>query len=189
MSDVTRLIHAIEQGDARASAQLLPAVYDQLRELARSCMAREGAGHTLQATALVHEAYLRLIKDGYGDWDGRKHFFAAAAEAMRRILIERARRKQAIKHGGGREQVPLADDMAEIECPLAGVDDILELDAALEKLAQHDAAKAELVKLLYFTGLNLEEAAAIQGISRATAHRNWVFARAWLKDAMTTVKP
>lgn len=184
MSDVTRLLAAIDQGDSQASAKLLPLVYDELRRVARSQMARERAGHTLQATALVHEAYLRLLGDEAGRWDGRGHFFAAAAEAMRRILIEHARSKHAAKRGGKHERAQLSEDLPPIASPCENVDDLLALDEALDRLAQTDAAKAELVKLLYFAGLNLEEAAAVQGISRTTAYRHWQFARAWLHDAM-----
>jgi RNA polymerase sigma factor (TIGR02999 family) len=185
MSEVTRLLMAIEQGDSHASAELLPVVYEELRRLARSRMAQERAEHTLEATALVHEAYLRLIGEEDARWDGRGHFFAAAAEAMRRILIEHARRKHALKNGGQREQVELDDDLPPIASPCDNVDDLLALDEALERLAQQDPSKAELVKLLYFAGLNLEEAAAAQGISRTTAYRHWLFARAWLHEAIS----
>jgi RNA polymerase sigma factor (TIGR02999 family) len=184
MSEVTRLLLAIEQGNSHASAELLPLVYEELRRLARSRMAQERAEHTLEATALVHEAYLRLIGEEEARWDGRGHFFAAAAEAMRRILIEHARRKKAIKHGGQREQFELDDELPPIASPCDDVDDLLALDEALERLAQQDPSKAELVKLLYFAGFNLEEAAAAQGISRTTAYRHWLFARAWLHDAI-----
>jgi RNA polymerase sigma factor (TIGR02999 family) len=156
MSEVTRLLTAIGQGDTHASAELLPVVYDELRRLARSRMAQERAEHTLEATALVHEAYLRLIDDEEVRWDGRGHFFAAAAEAMRRILIEHARRKNAHKHGGGRERVDLSDELPPIASPCDNVDDLLALDQALETLAKEDPGKAELVKLFYFAGLNLE---------------------------------
>jgi RNA polymerase sigma factor (TIGR02999 family) len=184
MSDVTRLLQAIDRGDSQASAELLPLVYDELRRLARSHMANERAEHTLQATALVHEAYLRLRGDDAPRWDGRGHFFAAAAEAMRRILIEHARAKNAAKRGGHHQRIDLDDAPPPIACPCENLDELLALDEALDRLAQADAAKAELVKLLYFAGLNLEEAAAAQGISRTTAYRHWQFARAWLHDAM-----
>ncbi len=184
MSEVTRVLDAITQGDPHASAELLPLVYQELRRLARAHMAEERAEHTLQATALVHEAYLRLVGGGPTQWDSRGHFFAAAAEAMRRILIEHARRKQALKHGGKRRRVELDDDLPPISSPCDNLDDLLALDEALEKLANEDAHKAELVKLLYFAGLNLEEAAAAMGMSRTTAYRHWVFAKAWLYDAM-----
>jgi RNA polymerase sigma factor (TIGR02999 family) len=185
MSEVTRLLTAISQGDTQASDELLPLVYNELRRLARSRMAQERAEHTLEATALVHEAYLRLIDNEELRWDGRGHFFAAAAEAMRRILIEHARRKSALKNGGGRERIDLSDELPAIASPCDNIDDLLALDEALERLAKEDRAKAELVKLLYFAGLNLEEAAAAQGISRTTAYRHWLFARAWLHDAIT----
>lgn len=184
MSDVTRLLAAIEQGDSHASAELLPLVYNELRRLARAHMAQERAEHTLQATALVHEAYLRLIGTADSRWDGRGHFFAAAAEAMRRILIEHARNKQSLKRGGERKREELDVDFPAITSPCDKVDDLLELDEALDRLAMIDAGKAELVKLLYFVGLNLEEAAAVQGTSRTTAYRHWQFARAWLRDAI-----
>lgn len=185
MSEVTRLLMAIEHGDTHASAELLPVVYEELRRLARSRMAQERAEHTLEATALVHEAYLRLIGEEDGRWDGRGHFFAAAAEAMRRILIEHARRKNALKNGGQREQIELDDDLPPIASPCDNVDDLLALDEALGRLAAEDPNKAELVKLLYFAGFNLEEAAAVQGISRTTAYRHWLFARAWLHEAIS----
>ncbi|HEX2476778.1 MAG TPA: sigma-70 family RNA polymerase sigma factor [Lacipirellulaceae bacterium] len=184
MSEVTRLLVAIGQGDTHASEALLPVVYEELRRLARSRMAQERAEHTLEATALVHEAYLRLIDDENVRWDGRGHFFAAAAEAMRRILIEHARRKNAVKHGGGRERIELNEELPPIASPCDNIEDLLALDEALQRLAKEDPSKAELVKLLYFAGLNLEEAAAAQGISRTTAYRHWLFARAWLHDAI-----
>jgi RNA polymerase sigma factor (TIGR02999 family) len=185
MSEVTRLLMAIEQGNSHASAELLPLVYEELRRLARSRMAQERAEHTLQATALVHEAYLRLIGEEDARWDGRGHFFAAAAEAMRRILIEHARRKKALKHGGQHERIELENGLPPIASPCDNIDDLLALDEALEQLAQVDTSKAELVKLLYFAGFNLEEAAAAQGISRTTAYRHWLFARAWLQEAIS----
>ena len=184
MSEVTRLLNAIDQGDSRAAEELLPLVYEELRRLARSRMANERGEHTLQATALVHEAYLRLVDDEDACWDGRNHFFAAAAEAMRRILIEHARRKKAFKRGGQHHRVELDDVLPPIASPCDNVDDLLALDEALDRLAAEDPAKAELVKLLYFAGLNLDEAAAAQGIGRTTAYRHWLFARAWLHDAI-----
>jgi RNA polymerase sigma factor (TIGR02999 family) len=183
MSDVTQLLVAIGRGDEQATAELLPLVYEELRRLAHARMAQERREHTLQATALVHEAYLRLIGDADPGWNGRGHFFAAAAEAMRRILIEHARAKLARKRGGQHQRVEL-EDIPPIIGPCENLDDLLELDAALERLAQEDPAKAELVKLLYFAGLNLEEVAAAQGISRTTAYRRWLYARAWLHDAI-----
>ena len=186
MSEATRLIDAMNQGDPQAAAQLLPLVYDELRRLARSRMAGERDNHTLQATALVHEAYLRLIgQDGQSaNFNGRGHFFSAAAEAMRRILIEHARRKAAIKAGGERKRVELEEEWPEISSPAGDADDVLALEAALCRLAREHPQKAELVKLLYFAGLSLDEAAATMGLSRSTAYRTWIFSRAWLFDAM-----
>ena len=189
MSEATRLIDALGQGDPQAASALLPLIYDELRRLARSHMARERSDHTLQATALVHEAYLRLV-DGQAlnqHWEGRRHFFATAAEAMRRILIEHARRKQAIKNGGGRERIEFPDDGDElpaIQSPCADFEDLLALDQVLNLLAVEHPDKAKLIKLLYFAGLNLEEAGAAMGFSTATAHRHAIFARAWLHKAM-----
>ena len=178
MSDVTRILSAIEQGDTHAAEELLPLVYDELRRLAAHKMAQEQPGHTLQATALVHDAYLRLLdRDTVQRWDSRGHFFAAAAEAMRRILVENARHRRAPKHGGGRRRVDLDDACSVVE-PVA--DDLLSLDEALTQLSAEFPQKAELVKLRYFAGLSLEEAAQLLGISPATAKRHWAFARAWL---------
>ena len=184
MSEVTRLLDAIGQGDQQATAQLLPLVYQELRRLARSHMAQERAEHTLQATALVHEAYLRLIGDGQAGWNGKGHFFAAAAEAMRRILIEHARRKKAIKFGGEHHRVELDEELPQILSPCDEVDDLLALDEALSRLAQEDPLKADVVKLRFFVGLSIEETAAALGISRATAVRHWTYARAWLHEAV-----
>ena len=177
MSDVTRILNAIDRGDEKATDELLPLVYEELRVLAAQRLSRETPGQTLQATALVHEAYLRLVGDEPRSWDNRGHFFAAAAEAMRRILIDNARRKKSARHGGQRHRL----DLAGVE-PAAeqAFDDLLALDEALEKLAATDAAKAELVKLRYFGGLTLEQAAAALGISRSSAYENWAYARAWL---------
>ncbi|APW60433.1 ECF-type sigma factor [Paludisphaera borealis] len=178
MSEVTRVLSAIDQGDAQAAEQLLPLVYDELRRLAAQRLAQEKPGQTLQATALVNEAYLRLVgHDGGRNWDGRGHFFAAAAEAMRRILIDNARRKRCEKHGGGLRRREL--DEVEIVAEAAD-DDVLALDEALIRLAAEDPAKAELVKLRYFAGLSIEQAANVLGISPATAKRHWTYARAWL---------
>src|SRR5205823_2939310 len=182
MSDVTRILSAIEQGDPAAAGQLLPLIYDELRRLAAAKLAQEKPGQTLDATALVHEAYVRLAGGGGGgqprrSWNGRGHFFAAAAEAMRRILVERARRKRSLKRGGGLVRRDL--DAVEPAAPQAG-DDLLALDEALTRLAARDPVKAELVKLRHFAGLSLEEAAAFLGISPATAKRYWSVARAWL---------
>jgi len=182
MSDVTRILSAIDQGDPRAAEQLLPLVYGELRKLAAQKLSQEAPGQTLQATALVHEAYLRLVHgEKVLDWNGRAHFFAAAAEAMRRILVDRARRKRRAKHGGDRRRVDLDEALAVTDPH----DDLLALDEALTQLAQREPAKAELVKLRYFAGLSLEEAAACLGISRATAKRYWAVARAWLFDALS----
>ncbi|HEY7086810.1 MAG TPA: ECF-type sigma factor [Tepidisphaeraceae bacterium] len=184
MSEATRLLAQIDN-DPQAAAKLLPLVYDELRRLARAKMAQERGGHTLQATALVHEAYLRLV-DGAaaGKWDGRRHFFAAAAEAMRRILIEHARHRNSIKQGGRRQRVELEDEVPEIQSPCSDFADLLALDGALNRLMAEHPDKAELIKLLYFAGLSLDEAAEALGISKTTAHRHAVFARAWLYDAM-----
>ena len=187
MNDVTQILCAIEQGDQHAASQLLPLVYDELRRLAAQRLAGEGAGHTLQATALVHEAYLKLVgPNAQQPWNGRIHFFAAAAEAMRRILIDHARRKHRARRGGGMKRVEL-DDIDEIEmvAERGEADKLLALDEALTRLAAADPRKAELVRLRYFAGLTLEQAAELLGISRATAARHWAFVRAWLYDAMT----
>jgi RNA polymerase sigma factor (TIGR02999 family) len=187
MAEVTRLIDAAAAGDHEAAAELLPLVYNELRRLAAGHLARERPCQTLQATALVHEAYLRLVGPDPGrGWNGRGHFFAAAAEAMRRILVESARRKSREKHGGGRRRVALDDALAN---PSERADDLLALDEALADLAREDPAKAELVKLRYFAGLTLEEAAACRGISLATAKRHWAVARAWLYDALCSDDP
>jgi RNA polymerase sigma factor (TIGR02999 family) len=182
-SNVTRILSAAAAGDPHAAGQLLPLVYDELRKLATRRMADEPSGQTLQATALVHEAYLRLVDVGDAQqqhWNGRGHFFAAAAEAMRRILVENARRKHRLKAGGGRRRVDLDDvDPAAIAGP-AGVD-VLALDEALGKLERDDRRKAELVKLRYFAGLTNDQAAAVLGISGATAENDWAYARAWLR--------
>jgi RNA polymerase sigma factor (TIGR02999 family) len=184
MSDVTRILGEIAQGNPAAADQLLPLVYDELRKLAAARMAQEKPGQTLQATALVHEAYVRLVggqgtaDGGQGTgWDSRGHFFGAAAEAMRRILVETARRKARLKRGGDLDRVELED----VEISLAGSsDDVLALDDALTRLAAKHPEKAELVKLRYFAGLTGDEAAAALGISPATADRYWTYARAWL---------
>jgi RNA polymerase sigma factor (TIGR02999 family) len=182
MSEVTRILSAIEQGDPHAAEQLLPLVYDELRKLAAQKLAHEKPGQTLQATALVHEAYVRLVDvDPAQHWDSRGHFFAAAAEAMRRILVENARRKHAPKHGGDRKQVDLA------EVALAGrvtPHQLLELDDALAKLAEQDPAAAELIKLRLFAGLSVEQAGKALGLTRTTAYRQWTYARAWLRAQM-----
>jgi RNA polymerase sigma factor (TIGR02999 family) len=177
MSNVTQILNAIEQGDAQAAEQLLPLVYDELRKLAAQKLARENPGQTLQATALVHDAYVRLVDtDKIQLWNSRGHFFAAAAEAMRRILVEQSRHKKRIKHGGGRKRIDI-EDAAQIVEP---ADDLLDLDQALHKLEQVDAEAAQVVKLRYFAGLTLPEAAQALGQSLRTAERNWTFARTWL---------
>ena len=184
MADVTQLLDAAAAGDPKAAVDLLPLIYEELRKLAAARMAAEAPDHTLQPTALVHEAYLRLVGPGGGpDWNGRGHFFGAAAEAMRRILVEAARRKRRVKHGGGRCRVELDDVTAD---PDGRSEELLALDEALDALAREDPAKAELVKLRYFAGLTLEEAAACQGVSLATAKRRWAVARAWLYDAISS---
>jgi RNA polymerase sigma factor (TIGR02999 family) len=176
MSEVTRILSAIEQGDAHAAEQLLPLVYDELRRLAAHKLAQEQPGQTLQATALVHEAYLRLVGSAQ-QFNSRGLFFAACAESMRRILVEQARRKQADKHGGGRLRVDLPEDLAGAEPPS---DDLMALDEALSRLEQHAPDAARLVKLRYFAGLSHQEAAETLGISRGAADRHWALARAWL---------
>ena len=182
MSDVTQILMQIDQGDSAASGQLLPLVYAELRKLAAAKLAGEKPGQTLQATALVHEAYLRLVSTAQPhDWNGRGHFFGAAAEAMRRILVERARRRKAEKHGGRVERVELAtNDLVARHDP----DQILVLSDAIDVLAAEDAQAAELVKLRVFADFSVEEAGEMLGLSRATAYRSWTFARAWLKDRM-----
>ena len=179
---MTRILSAIEACDPQAAEKLLPLVYDELRKLAAQKLAQEKSGQTLQATAIVHEAYLRLVEgDAARPWNSRGHFFAAAAEAMRRILVDSARRKRRPKHGGGRNRVSLDEALCLRE---AADDDLLALDEALQKLARAEAAKAELVKLHYFAGLSLEEAGKVLGISHRTAKRHWAYARAWLYAAI-----
>jgi RNA polymerase sigma factor (TIGR02999 family) len=176
--DVTQILNAIERGDPHAAQELLPLVYDELRRLAAHKVALEAPGQTLQATALVHEAYLRLVgQENEQHWDSRGHFFAAAAEAMRRIMVENVRRKRSLKQGGGRARAEF--DETRLAAP-EPVEDLLALDEALDKLATKDPVKAELVKLRYFAGMTIEEAATALGISNATAKRHWTYARAWL---------
>jgi RNA polymerase sigma factor (TIGR02999 family) len=180
MSDVTRILSAIENGDPSAAEQLLPLVYDALRNLAAQKLAQERPGQTLQATALVHDAYIRLVsptKSAIREWQGHAHFFAAAAEAMRRILIERARWKQRQKHGGGQAQASI--DLANLSAPVPD-EDLLALDEAMTRLAAINPTRAELVRLRFYAGLSNEEAARILGISAVTAKRYWRYARAWL---------
>ena len=178
VSDVTRILAGLSQGDPNAADQLLPLVYEELRKLAALKMSKEIPGQTLQPTALVHEAWLRLTGNQKTQWDGRAHFFAAAAEAMRRILIDRARRKRALRHGGGQERVPLDDGLA-LAAP-ADDDQLLAVHEGLDKLAVEHKAKAELVKLRYFVGMTNGEAADVLGISVRTAKYYWTHARAWL---------
>jgi len=175
MTEVTRILSALEQGDPHAAAQLLPLVYDELRELAARRLAHEKPGQTLQPTALVHEAYLRLVDtENVQHWNSLGHFFGAAAEAMRRILVERARRKQAEKRGGGRQRVPL-DDAEPGYTPAE--DEVLAIDEALTRLAAEDPQAARLIQLRYFAGLSVEDAAAMVGLSRSSAYEHWAYAR------------
>jgi RNA polymerase sigma factor (TIGR02999 family) len=180
VSEVTHILARIEQGDRHAAEQLLPLVYDELRKLAAQRLASEKPGQTLQATALVHEAYLRLV--GGQCFDGRAHFFAAAAEAMRRILVDAARRKQRHKHGGDRRRVELPDVPAD---PDVADEQLLALDEALTRLATEDPIAARVVELRHFAGLSIEETATTLGISRTAAYRHWTYARAWLRDAVS----
>jgi RNA polymerase sigma factor (TIGR02999 family) len=184
MSEVTRILSAIEQGDPHAAGQLLPLVYDELRKLAAEKLAHEKPGQTLQATALVHEAYVRLVDvEKTQHWNSRGHFFAAAAEAMRRILVEQARRKQRHKHGGGRQKLPLDPDLIAHDSP---DEELLAIHDALDKLASEDPQAAQLVKLRYFSGLSVDQAAEALGIPRSTAYVHWAFARATLRVLLTT---
>ena len=179
MSDVTLILSQIESGDPSAAERLLPLVYDELRKLAAAKLAHEKPGQTLQATALVHDAYLRLVDvEKSRHWNSRGHFFGAAAEAMRRILVDSARRKQSAKRGGSFQRVGLEGD--EIEAPSRKVD-LIALDEALSRLAEHDSRKAELVKLRYFAGLTLRQAAELLGISESTADADWAYAKSWLR--------
>lgn len=181
MTDVTHILHAIEAGDAKATDELLPLVYEELRLLAAQKLSHEPPGQTLQSTALVHEAYLRMVGNRRERWDGRGHFFAAAAEAMRRILVENARRKKSLKRGGRRGRIDLNEPEAAVHPgDEADTDELLALNEAVEKLSQIDATRAEVVKLRYFAGLTIEQVATSMGISIATAKRYWTYARAWL---------
>jgi RNA polymerase sigma factor (TIGR02999 family) len=183
MNDVTRILSAIDQGDPRAAEQLLPLVYEELRKLAAARLAQEKPGQTLQATALVHEVYLRLVgAENQQRWDSRGHFFAAAAEAMRRILVDQARRKSSLKGGGGRQRV----DLEEVEWNVgAPQDELLALNDALQKLEQMDKVKANLVKLRFFAGLTIPQAAEVLGVSSSTADNYWAYARCWLRLEIT----
>ena len=186
MTDVTRILSAIEHGDPTPAEQLLPLVYDELRKLAAAKLAQEKPGQTLQATALVHEAYVRLVDVKTAqEWNSRGHFFAAAAEAMRRILVEQARRKQRNKHGGGRQKLPLD---ANLVADNSGAEELLAINDALDQLALQDSQAAELVKLRYFSGLSIDEAATAIGIPRSTAYVHWSFARAALRVLLETDK-
>ena len=182
MSDVTRILNAIERGEAKATDELLPLVYEELRLLAAQKLSHEPPGQTLQATALVHEAYLRLVGDEPQGWANRGHFFAAAAEAMRRILVERARRRQSAKRGGSLQRVALDEAILPVDDPK---EDILALNEALDRLAAEDDKLAEVVKLRYFAGLTLNQIAELMGVTRRTLDRHWALGRAWLYQEMT----
>jgi RNA polymerase sigma factor (TIGR02999 family) len=185
MNDVTRILNAASNGDARAASELLPLVYQELRRLAASKMSGENPNQTLQATALVHEAWLRLVGNESKKWNDRTHFFAAAAEAMRCILVDNARRKRAQRHGGGQQRI----EIPEIAVAFTPDDEqLLAVNDALEKFDKLDPQKAELVKLRYFVGMTIEESAEAMSISKATAKRHWAFARAWLAEEMRTQK-
>ena len=184
MTDVTRILNAIEQGDAKAADELLPLVYEELRRLAGLKMSQEPPGQTLQATALVHEAYIRLVGVENQNWSSRGHFFAAAAESMRRILIDNARRKKSIKYGGGRKRIDLNEALLASNNE-SRLDELIALDEALEKLSRKDKVKADLVKLRYFAGLTCEQAAEVLGISHNTADQYWAYARSWLRLEIT----
>ena len=185
--ELTLLLERVDQGDASAAAKILPLVYGELRKLAAAKMARESQAHTLQPTALVHEAWLRLGGDAQTQWKNRAHFFSAAAEAMRRILIDNARRRQAARHGGGLEKVSANATGFDVASPEADAE-LLLLHQALDALAAHDPRKAELVKLQHFVGLSVEESAAVMGITDRTARRDWVYARTWLYNEITRLR-
>ena len=182
MNEVTRILDAMQQGDTKAGEQLLPLVYEELRRLAAYKMAGEASGHTLQATALVHEAWLRLAGPSPPNWQNRAHFFAAAAEAMRRILVEHARRKQSLKRGGGAAREELHESALVLAAP---ADELLAVHEALDNLATKDSQAAELVKLRYFVGMTMEEASAAMGLAPRTAARLWTYAKAWLHREIT----
>ena len=189
MPDLTQILNAIEAGDPQAAAQLLPLVYDELRQLAAKKLAREKPGQTLDATALVHEAYLRLVASPRGEsgqkvWQGRVHFYAAAAEAMRRILIDNARKKKSEKRGGQQRRIDWHNN---IQTPAKPTEDLLAIDEALTQLAAEDAEAAQLVKLRFYAGLSVDEAADVMGLARATAYRTWNYAKAWLRTKLDGV--
>jgi len=186
--DITLLLHRAGPGDAQAADQILSLVYEELRKLAAAKMARESAGQTLQPTALVHEAWLRLGGDAQPLWQNRAQFFAAAAEGMRRILIDSARRKRAVRHGGEFEKISASATGFDVAAPERDDAELLQLNDALDRLAEHDARKAELVKHRYFVGLTLEEAAEVMGISERTAKRDWAYARTWLFGEMKKMR-
>jgi RNA polymerase sigma factor (TIGR02999 family) len=187
MSDVTRILSQVNDGDPSAAEQLLPLVYQELRSLAAARMAQEKPGQTLQATALVHEAYIRLVDvEKAQHWDSRGHFFAAAAEAMRRILVERARNKKRLKRGGDRVRADLLEHDLRID---SAADEVLAVDDALNRLGQEDPLAAEVLKLKYYGGLSVDEAATALGVSRATAYRHWTYARAWVRADLPSDKP
>jgi RNA polymerase sigma factor (TIGR02999 family) len=187
MNEVTRILSDVARGNAHAAGQLLPLVYEELRKLAAARMAEEAPGHTLTATALVHEAYLRLVGPAEdARWDNRGHFFAAAAEAMRRLLVENARRKKRHKHGGGRQRVELEAAESAVQAPS---EDLLALDEALTRLTAHDRVKAEVVKLRFFAGLTMPQVARSLGLSLATVERHWTYARTWLYAELADQDP
>ena len=179
MNEVTRILNAISQGKAQAADELLPLVYEELRLLAAQKLKREQPGQTLQATALVHEAYIRLVGEEAQDWKGRRHFFRAAAEAMRRILIDTARRKKSLKHGGEHQKIEFDESILNQNCT-SSVDDLIALDEALVRLSEEEEIRAEVVKLRYFAGLTVEQTSEVLGISPPTVKRYWSYARAWL---------
>jgi RNA polymerase sigma factor (TIGR02999 family) len=181
MNDITRILNAIHSGEPRAADELLPLVYEELRRLAVYKMSHEARGHTLQATALVHEAWIRLAASERQNWENRGHFFAAAAEAMRRILVDHARRKQSLKRGGKVEHAEFDEASIVLAAP---ADELLAVHEALDELARQDAEAAELVKLRYFVGMTMEEAASVMNLSKRTAESLWTYARAWLKRAI-----
>lgn len=178
---VSRILQATTQAEPGRAEELLPLVYDELRALARARMAREGSGHTIQATALVHEAYMRLVGDQDPGWNGRGHFFGAAALAMRRILVEQARRRERLKHGGGRQRVDLEDECAAIDLPVA---DVVGVDAAIRKLEKDDPRKGHIVNLRYFAGFTAQETASALGVSLGTVEREWRFIKVWLQEEL-----